>query len=907
MGIEPGFANFADYAQFSGVGAQNDLLCNLNDCSPWTGAALYLVATWSRSFVTSKTPIWILLVCAMACAGNTSWPQEGDVKAQLAQAKNLRQKGSLAQASDIYETVLTRLKAQKASNELGDTLFGLNKIANSEGHYDLSLARAHEAASVYRMLGNKVGEEGAGNDAGLAYMNLGKYPEAARELNAALDLDSPTGSSETAIAILNNLGSVYYYQAKYAESFGAYDSAIRRLEKSSSEPWAQHWRQFTLANMGALYQKLGNYQRALAVNRELEQSPEGLTQGNLGHLYANLGTLNRRLGDPQKALEEYRKAERSYSLDHDVDGELGVLMNTGIVLALDLGRLMDALKTFTVARKLAEKTKDRREAMQALLYRAETLYRLEWLPEARTQFEAALVEASRLGTLEEQWKALYALGRIAERAGEPALAEAKYHDAIVKIESMRSQLQLSSLKLDFLADKRDVYDGIIKLLLRRNDAAAAFEYMERSRSRVFQDSFNKEKSTKVAMNLRGIQGLLDPASVLVEFWTGPDAIAAVWLTRDSVGIAQRQLSPSEMEELIRLAGSLPESLREDWRAGFEKLNSFMPNLPAQVWADRYPHILIIPDNFLSLVPFELTPAASGELLLEKHDITYLPSAVLLARGVDAQSEHLQFPWRRQLTAFGNPAAPGGDEDLLLGSNQEAPSLLRDSAEEIQQIARMSTGRTKTFLGSADRKQSFFEAIYPNPALLHFSTHATADMDNPERSRLLFSPDQAGQPNNYLFLKELYGLDLRSVSLATVSACDTERGKMVPGEGVQAFSRALLAGGSRSTLTTLWRVPDQPTAEFMKQFYFFLLKEHKPKAEALRLTKLEFLYSRSVLSHPRYWAAFVLNGDGAKPVPRFIPWQALLMPIPILAFAGLFLRIKMKRKYRRNQQSASRVN
>ena len=33
-----------------------------------------------------------------------------------------------------------------------------------------------------------------------------------------------------------------------------------------------------------------------------------------------------------------------------------------------------------------------------------------------------------------------------------------------------------------------------------------------------------------------------------------------------------------------------------------------------------------------------------------------------------------------------------------------------------------------------------------------------------------------------------------------------------GEGVQSFSRAFLAAGARSTVTTLWRVADGPTAE-----------------------------------------------------------------------------------------------
>jgi CHAT domain-containing protein len=199
---------------------------------------------------------------------------------------------------------------------------------------------------------------------------------------------------------------------------------------------------------------------------------------------------------------------------------------------------------------------------------------------------------------------------------------------------------------------------------------------------------------------------------------------------------------------------------------------------------------------------------------------------------------------------------------------------------------MSAGRTRLFLGADDRKSSFFNVARSGATLLHVSTHAVADMDNPERSRLLFSPDKPGESNDYLFLKELYDpeLDLRDVSLATLSACDTERGRLVRGEGIQAFSRALLAAGSRSALTTLWRVPDGPTSQFMQQFYYFLLKKHKSKAEALRLAKLEFLHSGNELSHPRYWAAFVLNGEGAEPAPRFIAWQVLVMPVPVLAFA-----------------------
>jgi hypothetical protein len=92
---------------------------------------------------------------------------------------------------------------------------------------------------------------------------------------------------------------------------------------------------------------------------------------------------------------------------------------------------------------------------------------------------------------------------------------------------------------------------------------------------------------------------------------------------------------------------------------------------------------------------------------------------------------------------------------------------------------------------------------------------------------------------------------------------------------------------------------------MKQFYFFLLKEHKTKAEALRLTKLEFLRSGTQLAHPRFWAAFILNGEGTEPVPRFIPWAALVSPL--LAVAAIWLVLIQVRKAKRQRaQKATAV-
>ncbi|HEY2499041.1 MAG TPA: CHAT domain-containing protein [Candidatus Angelobacter sp.] len=812
-------------------------------------------------------------------------------------AKTLRDAGSSEEARKIYESVLPQLRSQGASQDLVEALNNLSDIETMSGSYDRAVALSRESAAACQAMHDKNCEAQAHGDAGLALSNAGSYPEAAAELDLALRLTSETGNAQTAVLVLNNLGVVYYYQAKYSEALRTYESALQSVDKAGAEEWTPIWRQFTLMNLATLYQRLGNDQRAIKIYNDILAHPEKITPRDLGHLNTNLGALYRRLGDPQNALKYYSYADEYYAKEKDIDGELGVLKNSGIVQALDLGQLQDALKTFDRVHVLAEKTKNQREAMQAVLYRGETLYRMGKLPEAKKAFTTALAAAEQLGTIEEEWKAVNALGKIALKNGQPDAAEARFRDAIKRIESMRSQLQLSRLKSDFFADKRDVYDALIKLLLERNDAAGAFGFMERSRARVFQDRFFGGKLAPESLTLHSIQARLDPQTALLEFWAGADGLAVVWLTHESAGVSQSHLSSAEMDALEHFVSGLPDNLTDDWQKDFQKTSAMLPKDVLPFEQDQFRHVLIVPDGFLSLVPFELVSNASGQPLLESRDVTYLPSAVLLLRGALKKSSVLRLPWQQQLIGFGDPAVVGSGESSLTSSVRgQASESLPASGEEIRGIARMSTGRTQLFLGANDRKRSFFESAHSGAALLHVSTHAVADMDDPERSRLLFSPDEPGQPNNYLFLKELYDLDLRGMSLATLSACDTERGRLIPGEGIQAFSRALLAAGSLSALTTLWRVPDQPTSEFMQRFYYYLLKKHKSKAEALRLTKLDFLRSGTSLSHPRYWAAFVLNGDGTEPVPRFIHWQALVIPFPLIAFAVfIYLRMRRKRK------------
>jgi CHAT domain-containing protein len=141
------------------------------------------------------------------------------------------------------------------------------------------------------------------------------------------------------------------------------------------------------------------------------------------------------------------------------------------------------------------------------------------------------------------------------------------------------------------------------------------------------------------------------------------------------------------------------------------------------------------------------------------------------------------------------------------------------------------------------------------------------------SRLLLAPTSTDDGN--LTVREIFELGLRT-SLVTLSACETGQSFSASGTDLVEEDRiglieAFLHAGSNSVLATLWPISDQPTTEFMKRFYF-QLREKETSADALAITQKAVLRSEAAvpasaqnlksipLSHPRYWAPFILVGD-----------------------------------------------
>ena len=80
-----------------------------------------------------------------------------------------------------------------------------------------------------------------------------------------------------------------------------------------------------------------------------------------------------------------------------------------------------------------------------------------------------------------------------------------------------------------------------------------------------------------------------------------------------------------------------------------------------------------------------------------------------------------------------------------------------------------------------------------------------------------------------------------------------------GEGVIGLSRALVYAGAEKIIVSFWNVPDQSTAELMKNFYKELLNSSEENfATSLQQAKLVLMRDMKYAS-PYYWAPFVLIG------------------------------------------------
>jgi len=95
-----------------------------------------------------------------------------------------------------------------------------------------------------------------------------------------------------------------------------------------------------------------------------------------------------------------------------------------------------------------------------------------------------------------------------------------------------------------------------------------------------------------------------------------------------------------------------------------------------------------------------------------------------------------------------------------------------------------------------------------------------------------------------------------IDLLTLSACKRATGD---DRAPLGFAGVAIKAKARSAMGTLWSVDDEATSWLMPRFYEILQDSSESKIKALRKAQL-LLMDEAKLTHPYYWAPFILVGD-----------------------------------------------
>jgi CHAT domain-containing protein/tetratricopeptide (TPR) repeat protein len=382
-----------------------------------------------------------------------------------------------------------------------------------------------------------------------------------------------------------------------------------------------------------------------------------------------------------------------------------------------------------------------------------------------------------------------------------------------------------------------------------------------------EDPFDQQQLTRTLGQLK---------ATLVEYSAGPRDMFA-FIVNDGglrvVRLGDRQkISAAAADLHDRLLD--PESPRSDIRASARQLAELVLwPLTAQLGAKR---LVFVPDEGLHTIPFNIlpwSPTATDQLVLQHAEVAIVPSALFLTRIQANMPARVGAP---RVELLGDPVFRIADwhnecADPVSGQKTarttraasdwtESLPRLPGSRAEVQMIARLTqqtrpASRVETLLGCAAVPSALRRAASGRVDLLHIATHARVDSQRPRLSSLALTPENPDDPRSGAFgLLDILGLKL-SANLVVLSACETSRGRLLPGEGVLGPAQAFLQAGAGAVVASYWRVDDLATSAFMQRFYKYLLSERLPAAAALRRAQLEAAESSGSYD----WAAFSLYG------------------------------------------------
>jgi CHAT domain-containing protein len=362
------------------------------------------------------------------------------------------------------------------------------------------------------------------------------------------------------------------------------------------------------------------------------------------------------------------------------------------------------------------------------------------------------------------------------------------------------------------------------------------------------------------IKISDVQNNIDDDTQLLTYFLGEKDLYTFNITKNNITFLKGKVA----DELLEKTKSLKDNLvqRKNVEDISKRLYLFL--LSQQIEND-HKNMVVIPDNVLNYIPFELLQRDNNDYLINDFTISYSSSVRLF---LVLQSDHFKYESENFWAGF----SPNYQNDKQLTSN----------TDEISTISKMIDG--KIFIGEDSKKHNFLENN-KKFSILHLAMHTEIDNINPMFNKLIFSDGD-------LTSSEIYVSESKA-NLAILSACNTGSGKLEKGEGIMSMARAFHFSGVPSVIMSLWKVPDKETKEIMIYFYKHL-KKGNSKSEALKNAKLDYLSSTNDinLKHPYYWSGFVLNGNPDNldtPKSKFYYLISGILIIGLLLFGRIIIK------------------
>lgn len=396
-------------------------------------------------------------------------------------------------------------------------------------------------------------------------------------------------------------------------------------------------------------------------------------------------------------------------------------------------------------------------------------------------------------------------------------------------------------------------------------------------------TYHKLKYQNNKISIADIQNLLQADALFLEYFVGTESIYLSMFKANKSRIIEIPKTDSlltqisNFKKLSRSKGASSADLIECSKALCQAL--FMP--AAEYLSSDIEQLILVLDDVLSNLPFELFINESDNYLLEDYNIQYQYSARLWKMATQKHQriyddELLTYEYNGQNNDYNNHrSCNGADFGKLLCSNKE-----------IQSISTILDQNTKD-------KPVFDRSILDqsiSSKIIHLATHSCHDTVEYNNSKIIFDDFS-------LSLQEIEAKNIQA-ELTVLSSCESGYGKVHKGEGAMSIAKAFFQAGSRSALVSLWPVDDCSTADIMKYFYQELRKG-KTKDAALAAAKKNYLATaHPSRSHPYYWAGFVLIGNAeALWSAEFTSFSStpILLVVAVLLIIALIVVMK-KRQY-----------